>query len=149
MSYPPPPPPYWFSLNNSEIVKAKTLVFCSIQWHFIRDIGAKFGIPNLSQSPGIGQNSDRGIPDFQVSGLSLMKENCHNFRTCDDIDKKLEPVTKLDKTNKTKSKKLMMKSCLKVVTSLSFSNLWPIWSNPEARCFFNSNLLSYKNWKQN
>ena len=26
-----PPPPFWFSLNNSETVKAVTLTFCIIQ----------------------------------------------------------------------------------------------------------------------
>ena len=30
-----------------------------------------------------------------------MKENCHNSRASGDIDMKLGPVTKLDKTNKT------------------------------------------------
>ena len=33
----------WFSLNNSETIKAAALVFCSIQEHFIWDIRAKFG----------------------------------------------------------------------------------------------------------
>ena len=44
---------------------------------------------------------------------------------------KLEPVTKLDKRNNTTSKKMKM-SCRKIVTSLPFSNLRAIWSNPEA-----------------
>ena len=35
-----------------------------------------------------------------------MKENCHNYRTSDDIDMKVGPVIKLDKTNKTTSKKI-------------------------------------------
>ena len=65
---------------------------------------AKFGIPNLSQSPDIGQNSDGGISDFQISGQSLMKENCHNSRNSDDIYMKLGSVTKIDKRNKTTSK---------------------------------------------
>ena len=39
-----------------------------------------------------------------MSGHSLIKENCHNSRTSDDIDMKLGPVTKLDKRNKTTSK---------------------------------------------
>ena len=56
--------PYWFSLNNSETLKA----FGSIQKHFIRDIHAKFGISNSIQSPDIGQNSDRGISDFRIFG---------------------------------------------------------------------------------
>ena len=47
-----------------------------------------------------------------------MKENCYNSRTNDDIDMKFGPVPKLDERNKTK--KLMMISCQKIVTSSSF-----------------------------
>ena len=54
--------------------------------------------------PDIGQNPDGGIFDFHISGQFLIKENCHNSRTSDDIDIKLGPVTKLDKRNKTTSK---------------------------------------------
>ena len=71
-------PPCWFSLNNSETVKAVTLAFCSIQEHFIRNIRAKFGISNSPQSPDIGQNSNGGIFDFRISGQSLIKENFYN-----------------------------------------------------------------------
>ena len=103
--------PYWFSLNNSETLKA----FGSIQKHFIRDIHAKFGISNSIQSPDIGQNSDRGISDFRIFGQSLIKENCHNSRTSNDIDINVGPVTKHDKRNKTTSKKIdddaMSKNC--------------------------------------
>ena len=35
-------PSSWFSLNNSETVKAVTLEFCSTKCHFIRNIHAKF-----------------------------------------------------------------------------------------------------------
>ena len=59
----------------------------------------------MPQSPDIGKNSDVGTSDFRVSGQSLIKENCHNSRTSDDIDIKLGPVTKLDKRNKTMSKR--------------------------------------------
>ena len=113
-------PPSWFSFNNSKTVKAVTLEICSIQWNSIRNIRAKFGIHNSPQSPGIGQNSDGGISDFRISGQSFTKENCHNLRTCDDIDMKLGPVTKFDKRNKTTSKKLTMTSCQKIVMSLLF-----------------------------
>ena len=77
-------------------------------------------MPNLPQSPDIEQNSNGGISDLRISGQSLMKENCHNFRTCYDIDMKLGPVTKLDKRNKTTSKNLKMKSCRQIVTPLPF-----------------------------
>ena len=45
-----------------------------------------------------------GISDFLISGQSLIKENCYNSRTSDDIDIKLGPVTKIDKKNKAISK---------------------------------------------
>ena len=110
------PPPPFSPLNNSEMAKeAVTLTFLQ----FIRDICAKFGILNSSQSPDIGQNSREGISNFRISGQSLIKENCHNSRTSDDIDMKLGPVTKLDKKNKTPSKKLTMTTCWKIVMSLS------------------------------
>ena len=35
---------------------------------------AKFDIPNFPQSQDIGQNSDGGIYDFQISSQSLNKE---------------------------------------------------------------------------
>ena len=111
------------TLKNSETVKAVTLVFCSIQWIFIRDIRAKFGIPNLSQSPDIEQNSDGGFSDFFISGQSLTNANCHNSGTSNDIDMKLGPVTKLDKNNVTgrqTSESLTMKSCRQIMTILSF-----------------------------
>ena len=65
---------------------------------------------NSPQSPDIGQNSDRDISDFQISGQSLIKKN-YNSRTSDDIEVKLGPVTKIDKRNKTASKNLAMMSC--------------------------------------
>ena len=57
---------------------------------------------------------------FPISGQSLIKENCHNSRTSDDIDMKLGLLTKFDKKKITTSKKLTMTSCRKIVTSLSF-----------------------------
>ena len=51
------------------------------------------------------QNLDGVISDIWISGQSLIKENCHNSRTIDDIDMKPGPVTKFDKRNKTTSKK--------------------------------------------
>ena len=60
----------------------------------------------MPQFPDIGQNSDGGISDFWISGQSFIKVNCHNSRTSDDIDMELGPVTKLDKRNKTMSKRI-------------------------------------------
>ena len=119
---PPPPPPIrpcWFSLNNSETVKL----------HFIGDIRAKFGIPNSRQSPDIRQNSYGAVSDFRISGQSLIKENCHNSRTSNDIDMKLGPVTIIAKTNKTTSKKidddLMSENCDTNVSRTGGVNLTP------------------------
>ena len=77
----------------------------------------------MPQSPDIGQNSGRGIFYFRISGQSLIKENCHNCRTSDDIDIKLRPLLELDKSNKTTSKKLKLTSHQEIMTSLSFFGL--------------------------
>ena len=86
----------------------------------MRHSRAKLGFHNSSQSPEIGQDSDGGISDVRISDQSLIKENCHNYRTSDGIDMKLGAVTKVDRRNKITSKKLTMTSCQKIVTSLSF-----------------------------
>ena len=142
------PPPRWFSLNNSGTLKA---------WHFaaFSNILLEIFVPNLSQSSYIGQNSDGGISDFRISGQSLIKENYHNSRTSDDIDMKLGPVTKLDKRNKTTSKKfdddVMSENCDVIVIFSIYGQFGAIWK-PDSRCrvcktyvFINNNLLSYKN----
>ena len=61
----------------------------------------------MPQSPDIGQNSDGGISDFQISGQTFKEENCDNFRTSNGIDVKFWPVTKLNlrKKNTAISKK--------------------------------------------
>ena len=109
------------------------------------------------QSPDIGQNSDGDISDFRISGQSLSKVNCHNSRTSNDVDKKLGSVTKIDKRNKTTSKKfdnvVMSANCDVVV-------ILPIYGQSGAirkldsggivcktYISINSNLLSYKDWK--
>ena len=51
-------------------------------------------------------NPDGGISDFQISGQFLIKENCHNSRTSDDIEMKLGLVNKLDKASKATLKKI-------------------------------------------
>ena len=113
--YPPPPPSSRFFLNSSETVKAVTLAFCIIQYHFIRDVRAKFGIACLQQSPDTEPNSDGVISDFWVSGQSLIKRNCHNSTTSDDINMKPGPVAILVKRNKT-----TLTSCQKIMKSLPF-----------------------------
>ena len=65
--------------------------------------------------PDIGQNSYGGTSDFQISHMgvlpisrfleSLIKKNCQNSRTNNDIDMKFGPVTQLDKRNTATSKK--------------------------------------------
>ena len=109
----------------------------------------------MSQSPDIRQNPDGGISDFRISGQSLIKENCHNSRTSDDIDMKLGPVTKLDKRNKTTSKKfdnnVMSKNCDVIAIFSIYGQFGAIWKPDSGRIvcktyiFINSNLLSYKN----
>ena len=111
--------PWWFSLKNSEKVKAVNLSFCCIQQNFTGDIFAKFNIPYSTQSPDIRQKSDKGISNFWISGRSLIKENCHNSRTRNDTDMNIGQANKLENRNKT-SKIQTMTSCQQNVTPLSF-----------------------------
>ena len=60
---------------------------------------------------------------MQISGKSLIKRNCQNSRTSDDIDIKLASVTKLDKRKETKSEKFDDDFMSEIVTSLSFFQL--------------------------
>ena len=53
----------------------------------------------------MGKNPDGGMSDFWISDQSLIKKNCHNPRTSNDICMKLGTVTKIDKRNKIPSKK--------------------------------------------
>ena len=46
----------------------------------MKNIFAKFGMPNSPQSPDIRQDSDGGISDFRISGKSFINEKCHNLR---------------------------------------------------------------------
>ena len=81
-------------------------------------------MPNLVSitcpSLQISGKTQTGVDDFRISGQSLIKENCYNSRTSDDIGMKLGPVTKLDKRNRTTSMTLTMTLCRQIVTSLSF-----------------------------
>ena len=54
----------------------------------------------MLKAPDIKQNSDGGITDFQTSGQTFVKKNCHNSRGSDDFDMKLGPVVKTDTRNK-------------------------------------------------
>ena len=71
--------------------------------NLMRDISAKYGIPNCPQSPDIEQNSNGGISDFQISGQSFIKENCQNSRTIYDID--MKPDQQLNLTREIKCQK--------------------------------------------
>ena len=101
----------------------------------------------------------RGCFDFQISGQSLIKQNCLNSRTSDDIGMKLGPVTKIDKRNKTILKKIdddvMSGNCDVIVIFPICSQFWAIWKAYFGRIvcktyvFINSYLSSYKNWTEN
>ena len=111
---------------------------------------------NLNKSPDIGQNSGRGISDFRISGQSLLKENCHNSRTGDNIDMKLGPVTKLDNKNKIMLKKIdddVMLANFEIIEIFPIYGQFGAIRKPDSGCivcktyiFINNNLLSYKNW---
>ena len=86
----------------------------------------------MPKSPDISQNTDRGNSNFRISGQSLINESCRNSRTSNDVDMKPEPVTKPEKRNTVTSKDFDHDVMSPNFSShCHFSNLWPIWSNPE------------------
>ena len=148
--------PCWFSLDNSETVKAVTVTFCSIQEDFVQHICAKCSIPNSSD---IGKNADRGISNFWISGPSFLNKNCHNSRTNHDIDIKRGPVTKFGKTNTKTSKWFddnVMLANWDLIVFFSIYGQFAAIQKPNSRrmiyktyIFINNNLLIYKIRKQN
>ena len=81
----------------------------------------------MPQSP----DPDGCIFDFQISGQSLIKQNCHNSTASDDIDMKLILVIKIDKRNNTTSKKIdadvMSPSCEVIVIFPIYGQFGAIW----------------------
>ena len=71
----------------------------------------------------------RGYFLFPASGQSLIKENCHNSRTSNDIDIKLGPVSEFDKRTQQRQKKKKKKE---LCGNCHFFDLCSIWSNPDA-----------------
>ena len=94
----------------------------------------------------------QGYFQFLVNPL---KRNCGNSKTSDDIDMKFGLVTKLDKRNKTTSKKfddyIMPKNCHVITIFPIYSQSGAIWKQDSGRIvcktyiFINSNSLSDKN----
>ena len=109
----------------------------------------------MTQSLDNGENSEGGISDFQISAQSLIKVNCHNPRTSNDVNMKLGPVIKLEKRNKTTSKKIdydvISSKCDVIVVFPVDGQLGAIRKPDSERIvsktyfFINSNRLSYKN----
>ena len=105
----------------------------------------------MSQPQDTGQNSDWGIYDFTISGQSFISKNFGN--SSHDIDMKFGPVTKLDKRNTVRSKKIdgYSERCDVIVIFPIYSQFGAIQKpdpgriNYKTYIFNNSNLLSYKN----
>ena len=78
----------------------------AVPWHFaaFSKFSLETFVPNVVSLTCLSlqipeKNLDGDISDFWVSGESLVNENFLNFRTSNDIDMKLGPLTKLDKRN--------------------------------------------------
>ena len=81
-----------------------------------------------------------------------MKENCHNSRLSDDVNMKLGPVTKMTRetTSKKSDDEVMSANC-EIMVIFQIGAIRKLDSErivSKTYIFINSNLLSYKNWKQ-
>ena len=128
---PPPPPSCWFSLYNSETVKAVTLaVFSNI-------LLATF-VPNLAF-----------LTHLSLQILGKLKREYFRFLDFWSISYKKNRQQNKSKQNNVKRiwrwchVGILWRHC-------HFSNLRPIWSIVcKTYIFINKNFSSYKNWKQN
>ena len=121
-------PHCWFSLNDSETVKAVTLPigdFVAFSNISLESYVTNLVSLSLISLQILGKTHAGGISDFQIYGQPLVKLNCQSSRASGDIDMKLGPVTKHGKSSKTTSKNLTMISCRQIVTSLSFFGFIP------------------------
>ena len=106
----------------------------------------------MPEPADIPQNADEGISDFQISSQSLIKENAG---TSGDIDMKLRLVTKIDKRNKTRSKKfddeVMLENCDVIVIFFIFAQFGAVrkpdsgYRACKSYILSNSDLLPNKN----
>ena len=88
-----------------------------------------------------------------------MNKNCSNLRTSNDVDIRLGPVTNLDKKEQGKINKfddVVMSANSDVSVIFRIYGQFEAIQKPDSRrmvcktyIFSNSNLLSYKSWKQN
>ena len=94
----------------------------------------------------------RLLTDFRISGQSLINENCPNSRTSNDIDVKLETITKLDKGNTAKNidADVILVNC-DVIATFSIYGQFGAIRKLDSGCmvcksyiFININLLFYK-----
>lgn len=93
---------FCFSLISPDGTSCKTGIFQHSVF-FLKDIGPEISIPNLSQPLDIGRNLYRSISNSRISGQSLIKDN---YKTSNDIYMKLGPLSKLEKRNTIKLRKL-------------------------------------------
>ena len=139
------------SFNNYRRVRALNLVFCSINI-----LQTFINLMSLTRSSlQILEKTQMEV--FSISGFivkSLINKDCPNSRTSDVIDITLGPLTKLDKRNTKRSKKLTMISCQEILTALLFIQLigqFGAIQKLNSKCIalyssiFINNLLSNKN----
>ena len=149
---------YRFISNGWDFPHALTALWVSSGCGFLNVV------PNLVSltRPSLQILSKTQMVVFLISGCQVnpLFHNYHNSRTSNDIRMKLGPVTKLDKRNKATSKKKKKKKKIgEDVNSANFGIIlistiygqFGAYRKSDSRClviFINSNLLSYKNWKQ-
>ena len=111
-----------------------TSVFIKNSFFFVKIRSMQFGFQDCKQVGFFIKHSRSNVAmKFLRLLLLIVKENCHNSRTSNDIDVKLGSVTKLNKWSKTRSKKfdddVMTANCDVSVIFLQFiANLGPFGS---------------------
>ena len=113
---------FWFSLINSETVKAVTRAFATSI-----NVSLETFMPSLVSltRPSLQILGETQTGVFPISGLSFINKICHNSRISNDMDSHwTSHYSWQEKHGNTKI--LTMMSCRQIVTSLQISKIWSI-----------------------
>ena len=155
-----------YAVIYSLLVLTEKVVFFNKQlWGFIISLRNTLvsklfpSVSGLHIRLGILGKNHSGVFPISRFLVNPLNKNCHNSETSHDIDMKLGPVTKPDMGNTSTSKKVdhdAMSTNRDVIVFLpihgQFAAIQKTHSGSmvyKTYIFINSNLLSYRSWKQN
>ena len=131
-------PPCWFSLNNSETVKAVTLAFCSISNISVETFVSNFVSLTCPSLEILGKTQIGVFPISRFLVNPLWKKTVITPEPVMILTWNLDQKLNLMRETKQRQKIWWWHHVGKLWRQCHFSNLWPIWCNLEAGFWLHS-----------